>query len=134
MRLQLGIRTATVLGLALLWAMPAAADHGHRKQDRQRHEAHHVQAHRHHGHHDKHARHVTYRRQRGHYQPVAFTHYVRGHPVRVVMHQPYYCAACRSHFRQEAAFHNHLRHRHQLARHSLWRHLVRVGWGWAYFG
>jgi hypothetical protein len=117
MRLQLGIRTATVLGLALLWAAPAMADHDHRKENRRPRKAQHVQMHHH-----------------GRYRPVAFTHFVHGHPVRVVMHQPYYCAACRSHFRRENAFHNHLHRQHRLARRSLWRHLVRVGWGWAYFG
>lgn len=130
MQTQFGIRTATVLGLALLWAAPAAAQHQHRNDHRDRGDVHHVRAHRHDDHGDRHAR----RGEHGHYRPVAFTHIVRGHPVRVVMHQPYYCAACRSHFRGETAFHDHLHRRHHLPRRSLWRHLVRVGWGWAYFG
>jgi len=140
MRLQLGMRTATVLGLALLWAAPAAADHKDRKKDHDRDRARHVQAHQHHGDHDRyegrdrHDRHVTWGGEYWRYQPVSFTHYVRGHPVRVVMHQPYYCAACQHHFRHENAFHKHLHRKHRVARRFLWRHLVRVGWGWAYFG
>jgi transposase-like protein len=62
-----------------------------------------------------------------------FTHFVHGRPVRVVMHQPYYCAQCNRHFKRENAFHRHLRRQHRIA-HRIRHHLARVGWGWVYFG
>lgn len=134
------VRNAVAAGIAaaLLSVAPGARAHNDRDEHaRDRHAREHAVHHRHHAYHgprwlrpDRHVRQPV-----AHFRPFWHRWHYRSarHGPRVVVHAPYYCAACGKRFQRERRFHHHLREQHRLM-HHIQRHLVRWYGGWAYFG